>query len=97
MNRCMQVFAGCAAVGALLAVDTIPVRAQAIEEILVAARKRTESAQDVPVVIQAFDQAMIDRYAASNLEEIAECAARSNSGREDAGRPPDSPLGGLFE
>ncbi len=45
-----------------------------LEEIVVTARKREESAQDVPVAIQAFDTESIERYGASNLTEIADLA-----------------------
>lgn len=76
MKRSLQYVVGAGALGALLLVDAVPVQAQMIEEILVTARKRTESAQDVPVVIQAFDAAAINRYAASNLEEISELASQ---------------------
>lgn len=76
MNRTLQAVAGFGALGALVLVDATPVQAQVLEEILVTARKRTESAQDVPVVIQAFDQAAIDRYGATNLEEIGELASQ---------------------
>jgi iron complex outermembrane receptor protein len=76
MKRPLQYIVGAGALGALFIVDAMPVQAQMIEEILVTARKRTESAQDVPVVIQAFDAAAINRYAASNLEEISELASQ---------------------
>ncbi len=48
----------------------------AIEEIIVTARKREESVQDVPVAIQAFDTDTIERYGATNLNEIADLATQ---------------------
>lgn len=43
-----------------------------IEEVIVTARKREESAQDVPLAIQAFDTEALERYAANDLVEIVE-------------------------
>jgi outer membrane receptor protein involved in Fe transport len=45
-----------------------------VSEIIVTARKREESLQDVPVAIQAFQQAEIDKFAATSLHLIAELA-----------------------
>jgi outer membrane receptor protein involved in Fe transport len=47
-----------------------------LEEIIVTARKREESMQDVPVAIQAFDAETIERYAATNLNELADLAVQ---------------------
>ncbi len=60
---------------AMLVLDIAPAFA-AIEEIIVTARKREESMQDVPVAIQAFDAEAINRYAATNLNEIADLAVQ---------------------
>lgn len=59
-----------------LSVLTItPLAQQAvIDEILVTARKRQESLQDVPIAIQVLDTAKIERYDADNLSEIADMA-----------------------
>jgi len=46
----------------------------AIEEIIVTARKREESLQDIPVAIQLLDATKIERYDADNLAEIADMA-----------------------
>jgi outer membrane receptor protein involved in Fe transport len=46
--------------------------AEQIEEVLVTARKVEESAQDVPVAIQAFDAKQIEKYASTTLNEIVE-------------------------
>jgi outer membrane receptor protein involved in Fe transport len=65
----------------LSCVITLPVltfvetaHAAAIEEVIVTARKREESMQDVPIAIQALDAAKIERYDADNLSEIADMA-----------------------
>ncbi len=42
-----------------------------LEEITVVARKREESAQDVPVVVTAFDTASIQRKGIANIEDIS--------------------------
>jgi outer membrane receptor protein involved in Fe transport len=42
-----------------------------LEEIVVSARKRSESAQDVPVAITAISAAMIDRLDLTSMERIA--------------------------
>ncbi len=64
-----------AAVCAMLILDIAPANAQ-IEEIIVTARKREESMQDVPVAIQAFNAEQIQRYGATNLNELADLAVQ---------------------
>jgi iron complex outermembrane recepter protein len=55
--------------------DVTPVyAASVIEEIIVTARKREESLQDVPIAIQAIMTEKIERYDADNLSEIADMA-----------------------
>lgn len=64
-------------VALIFVIDVTPVfAAPALEEILVTARKREESAQDVPVAIQAFDAESIERFGATNLNEIADLATQ---------------------
>lgn len=43
-----------------------------LEEVIVLARKREESLQDVPVAMQAFDKEALDRYATASLQQVAE-------------------------
>ncbi len=74
--RLRAYFALCAGLVAMIGVDATPVQAAAIEEIIVTARKREESAQDIPVAIQAFDTSQIERFGASNLNEIADLATQ---------------------
>ncbi len=51
---------------------TVPVFAQsAIEEIVVTARKREESMQDVPVAVTALNQELIERQALENLADVS--------------------------
>ena len=42
-----------------------------IEEIVVTARQRAESAQDVPVSINALDKSLLDTYAMTSIEDVA--------------------------
>ena len=60
--------------GAMFVIDVAPAFGQVIEEIIVTARKREESMQDVPVSIQAFTAEDIERFAATNLNELADMA-----------------------
>lgn len=63
------------AAGTMLGADAVHAASGAvIEELVVTARKREESVQDVPVSIQAFDSQAIERYNATNLVEIADLA-----------------------
>ena len=61
---------------AMLVIDAVPAAPGEIEEIIVTARKREESMQDIPVAIQAFDAEQINRYAATNLNELADLAVQ---------------------
>ena len=47
------------------------VNAQTLEEIVVTAQKRAESAQDVPIAITAFDSAALDRNQIENADDLA--------------------------
>lgn len=46
----------------------------ALEEVVVTAQKRTESAQDVPISIQTFSASAIDRLGANVLSDLSEAA-----------------------
>lgn len=77
MRDCFIKLAASLLVLSIVAIDATPLyAAPAIEEVVVTARKREESAQDVPVAIQAFDAESIERYGASNLNEIADLATQ---------------------
>ncbi len=60
-------------VAALALADISSAFAQ-LEEIVVTARKREESLQNVPMAIQAFDSSQIARFAATDLSELADMA-----------------------
>ena len=46
----------------------------ALEEVVVTAQKRTESAQDIPISVQAFTSSAIDKLGANNLSDLSEAA-----------------------
>ena len=80
MKYCFNRFIGCFPVLFIFSIS-LPFSASAqesmsIEEVVVTARKREESAQDVPVAIQAFQTETIERYGATNLNEIADLATQ---------------------
>ena len=56
-----------------------------VEEIVVTARRRTESAQDVPVSITAISAAQIDRLDLTSLEKIASVTPQLAIGRNATG------------
>lgn len=61
---------------AVTAGQALPALAQGeqlmLEEVIVTARKRTESLQDVPLSINAFNRAMLDEAGINSLTDIAE-------------------------
>ena len=74
MKRLSMVLLNGSVLAAMLLLDATPIQAAAIEEVIVTARKREESLQDVPIAIQALDATKIERYDADNLSEIADMA-----------------------
>jgi iron complex outermembrane recepter protein len=93
-----------AALGAT-AIGVMPSSAQAqqgdapqvggLEEILVTARKRAESVQDVPVAVTAVTAAMIDRYDLTSLERLASSMPQLNIGRASNGSGAQITLRGI--
>ena len=59
-----------AAVPALFAMSVSEARAQ-IEEIIVTARKRAESLQDIPLSVTAFTMEQIERAGIARIDDIA--------------------------
>ena len=57
-----------AAIISIVAVDAMP--AFATESVTVTARKREEDVQDVPVAIQAFTSADVEKYRSIDLSKI---------------------------
>ncbi|WP_380879461.1 TonB-dependent receptor [Sphingomonas sp. DBB INV C78] len=64
-----------------------PAEAQSggIEDIVVTARKRVETTQDVPVSVTALGAAQIERYDLSNLERVAATTPQFVIGRSPSG------------
>jgi iron complex outermembrane receptor protein len=66
-------------IGALAVLGTTSTQAQeksgfALEEVVVTAQKRVESAQDIPISVQAFSSGAIDKLGANNLSDLSEAA-----------------------
>ena len=60
------------AVAGVLSLEVTPVLAQSgLEEVIVTARKRVESAQDTPVVLSAFNQETLEANAISSVEDLS--------------------------
>lgn len=56
-----------------------------LEDIVVTARKRAESIQDIPVAVSAFSQAQIDRADLTSLEKVAASTPQLTVGRASNG------------
>ncbi len=75
------------------ALSAVPAVAQAdgasqgggIEDIVVTARKRVETTQDVPVSVTAISAEQIDRYDLTNLEKVAASTPSFSIGRSASG------------
>ena len=67
VSRCLQ---GAIAFVALCLVATA-LPAQDIEEIVVTARKRTESVQDIPLSISVYDEQFIEAAGIRDIDDIA--------------------------
>ena len=59
------------AMGPELMIDTAQAQTLALEEIVVTARKREESLQDIPVSVTAFTAEQMERAGFMNLEDIS--------------------------
>lgn len=62
-----------------------PVQAGGLEEIVVTARKRTESIQDIPVAVSAFSEKQIERSDMTSVEKIAAFTPQMTVGRASSG------------
>ncbi len=78
---------------ATMAITALPLAAEAqmvaLEEIVVTARKRTESLQDIPLAITAFTSAQLDAQGLTNLVDIAKFSPGLNfeeQGVQEPGR-----------
>ena len=66
-----------------------------IEEVVVTARKREESAQDVPVAVAAISAAQIERYDLTSLERVAASIPQLTVGRNSTGSGANITLRGI--
>ncbi|MGF7154803.1 TonB-dependent receptor [Novosphingobium gossypii] len=66
-----------------------------LEEIVVTARKRTESLQDIPVAVTAYSPAQIARQDISNIERIAATTPNLTVGRATTGSGAQISLRGI--
>lgn len=71
LNRCDKILRQLILAFVLVCVPLTGAAAQVLEEIIVTARKRGESLQEVPLSITAFSQGELERGAYQNLQDIA--------------------------
>lgn len=75
--------------------ETAAVRASGLEEIIVTARKRVESLQDVPVQVTALSEETVERYDLTSLEKVAAFTPQFNVGRASNGSGAQITLRGI--
>jgi outer membrane receptor protein involved in Fe transport len=66
-----------------------------LAEVVVTARKRVESAQDVPVALTAITAELVDRYDLTSLEKVAASTPQFNVGRASNGSGAQITLRGI--
>ncbi|KHK89849.1 TonB-dependent receptor [Novosphingobium malaysiense] len=66
-----------------------------IDEIVVTARKRKETSQDVPVAVTAISEKQIDRYDLTSLEKVAASMGQLTVGRNSTGSGAQITLRGI--
>ncbi len=66
-----------------------------IEDIVVTARKRSESAQNIPVSVTAISQAKIERYDLTSIEKVAAATPQFQVGRASNGSGAQITLRGI--
>lgn len=72
-----------------------PVREGGLSEIIVTARKKAESAQDIPVAVTAFAPEQIQRYDISSVERIAASTPNLQVGKATTGSGAQITLRGI--
>jgi len=86
VTRCLMAAAG-AAVIAPIALAQQAERAGGLEEIIVTAQKRVESAQDVPIALSVFDSGTLQRANIRRIEEIVMRTPNFTMMRVNVGEP----------
>jgi iron complex outermembrane receptor protein len=86
VTRCLMAAAGATAI-ALPALAQQAERSGGLEEIIVTAQKRVESAQDVPIALSVFDARTLERANIRRIEEIAMRTPNFTMMRTNVGEP----------
>jgi iron complex outermembrane recepter protein len=86
VTRCLMAAAGATAV-APLAMAQEAERSGGLEEIIVTAQKRVESAQDVPIALSVFDSRTLESANIRRIEEIAMRTPNFTMMRTNVGEP----------
>ncbi len=79
-------YAIAAAVGASATVSMTPTQAAMLEEVIVTATKRSESAQDIPITVQALGQETLEDLGIGNFKDYIRNLAGVTSGGRGPGR-----------
>ncbi len=97
--RSAAILVGILATAPALAQDAVPQEPQAtaggIQDIVVTARKRAESVQDVPVAVTAISSEMVQRQDLTSIEKIAARTPNLNVGRASNGSGAQLTLRGI--
>lgn len=75
--------------------EPAPGRVAGLEEIVVTARKRVESVQDVPVQVTAISEETVERYDLTSLEKVAAFTPQFHIGRASNGSGAQITLRGI--
>jgi iron complex outermembrane receptor protein len=84
--RCLVAAAGAAAVAPSVQAQEVS-RTSGLEEIIVTAQKRVESAQDVPIALTVFDSSVLARANITRIEEIVMRTPNFTMMRVNVGEP----------
>ncbi len=86
VTRCLMAAAGAAAVAPPALAQEVD-RTSGLEEIIVTAQKRAESAQDVPIALTVFDSSVLARANITRIEEIVMRTPNFTMMRVNVGEP----------
>ena len=86
VTRCLVAAAGAAAIAPPALAQEVD-RASGLEEIIVTAQKRAESAQDVPIALTVFDSSVLARANITRIEEIVMRTPNFTMMRVNVGEP----------
>ncbi|MDQ1240764.1 MAG: TonB-dependent receptor, partial [Pseudomonadota bacterium] len=86
VTRCLVAAAGAAAIAPPALAQEVD-RTSGLEEIIVTAQKRAESAQDVPIALTVFDSSVLTRANITRIEEIVMRTPNFTMMRVNVGEP----------